>query len=133
MKNKDTEKKERMTAVQFIRNYEDTLNVIENISNETVDQQDAIIESANKNDYTTEEGVFKMESLMDVDIPSNLEQNQPRYYNTPMEELTDGEKALVVDAGSSFYPNIHKMIKVLESEQLGLDFPSSLFSHLIGI
>ena len=40
------------------------------------------------------------------------------------------EKALVVDAGSSFYPNIHKMIKVLESEQLGLDFPSSLFSHL---
>jgi hypothetical protein len=40
------------------------------------------------------------------------------------------EKALILDQINIVSPNIQNMINYLDSEEIGLDFPTSLFSHI---
>ena len=109
MKSKGS-KNEKMTAIQFMKNYEETIAVIESIGDTTVEEQKVVLESANKLDYTDDAGVFKMESLMDVDIPVNDDAYQPQYYNSPVDELSDGDKSLIVDEFTNMLSKSHEEV-----------------------
>jgi len=94
-----TNKKENttMSALQFMREFENTQKIMESIADNTVVQQKALMEAAFAGeDYTDDEGVFDMNSMLDVDV-SDKPENQPRYYNSPVDPLSDSDKALIVD------------------------------------
>ena len=95
MKSKDN--KEQQTAVEYIKSFDDTINIMESIGDTTSKEQEALIESRNDKDYLNTDGVFKMESLMDVDIPMNAEENTPQLYNEPVEELLEEDKSIIAD------------------------------------
>ncbi len=86
-----------MSAIQFMKSFEETQNIMESIADRTAKEQKTMLESAiGEEDYTDDEGVFNMGNMLDVKI-SDGEDMQPKYYNTPVEELTDGDKNLIVN------------------------------------
>ena len=86
-----------MSALQFMREFENTQKIMESIADNTVIQHKALMEAAFAGeDYTDADGVFDMNSMLDVDV-SDKPENQPRYYNSPVDPLSDSDKALIVD------------------------------------
>ncbi len=86
-----------MSAIQFMKSFEETQNIMESIADRTAKEQKAMLESViGEEDYTDDDGVFNMGNMLDVEI-SDGEDMQPKYYNTPVEELTDGDKNLIVN------------------------------------
>ena len=70
-----------MSALQFMREFENTQKIMESIADNTVIQHKALMEAAFAGeDYTDDDGVFDMNSMLDVDV-SDKPENQPRYYN----------------------------------------------------
>ena len=94
---KSKEQKEKQTAVEYLKSIDETINIMESIQDVTAQEQEVLIESRNKTSYTDDEGVFKMESLMDVDIQQNSEENTPQLWNEPVEDLDDTDKSLIAD------------------------------------
>lgn len=98
------------TAVEFIRSYEETQNIMESIANDTAKEQMNLMESVIANeDYTDDDGVFDMGSMLDVSI-SDEESNQPRYYNSPVEELTEDDKNLIIDEFTKMIKDDYKTV-----------------------
>lgn len=94
--NKNTSKV--MSAIQFMKEFENTQQIMESIADATAVERKALLEAdMSGQGYTTDDGVFDMNSLLDVEV-SDKPENQPRYYNSPMDELNDSDKALIVDA-----------------------------------
>ena len=94
--NKNTNKV--MSALQFMKEFENTQLIMESIADATAVERKALLESEfSGQNYTNDDGVFDMNSLLDVEV-SDKPENQPRYYNSPMDELNDSDKALIVDA-----------------------------------
>ena len=98
------------TAVEFIRSYEETQNIMESIANDTAKEHMNLMESVIANeDYTDDNGVFDMGSMLDVSI-SDDESNQPRYYNSPVEELSDADKNLIIDEFTKMIKDDYKTV-----------------------
>lgn len=94
--NKNTNKV--MSALQFMKEFENTQQIMESIADATAVERKALLEAdMGGQGYTDDDGVFDMNSLLDVEV-SDKPENQPRYYNSPMDELNDSDKALIVDA-----------------------------------
>ena len=60
--NKNNQKK--MSAIQFMKSFEETQNIMESIADRTANEQKAMLESIiDEEDYTDDEGVFNMGAL----------------------------------------------------------------------
>ena len=93
--NKNTNKV--MSALQFMKEFENTQKIMESIADATANERKALMESAMLGQPSVDNnGVFDMDSLLDVEV-SDKPENQPRYYNSPIEPLSDSDKALIVD------------------------------------
>ena len=93
--NKNTNKV--MSALQFMKEFENTQKIMESIADATANERKALMESAMLDQPSVDNnGVFDMNSLLDVEV-SDKPENQPRYYNSPIEPLSDSDKALIVD------------------------------------
>ena len=93
--NKNTNKV--MSALQFMKEFENTQKIMESIADATANERKALMESAMLGQPSVDNnGVFDMDSLLDVEV-SDKPENQPRYYNSPVEPLSDSDKALIVD------------------------------------
>jgi hypothetical protein len=109
MKHQQNNDKE-VSAIAFMRSFDETMNLMESIGDNTAKEQKVLQESAvHMENYTDDEGVFDMESLLDVDV-SDTEENQPRMYNTPDEDLTDSDKQLIVDEFAEQLSNMHEEV-----------------------
>ncbi len=115
MKNRNTDKS-KMTALQFMKSYEDTMKIMESIGDRTAGEQKAIMESSMTDEYTDDTGVFDMDGLMDVNV-SDEPQNQVRLYNSPVEELSDSDKALIVDEFANQISKMHQ--EVIDFSDIG--------------
>ena len=86
-----------MSALQFMKEFENTQKIMESIADATANERKALMESAMLDQPSVDNnGVFDMNSLLDVEV-SDKPENQPRYYNSPIEPLSDSDKALIVD------------------------------------
>ena len=86
-----------MSALQFMKEFENTQKIMESIADATANERKALMESAMLGQPSVDNnGVFDMDSLLDVEV-SDKPENQPRYYNSPIEPLSDSDKALIVD------------------------------------
>lgn len=86
-----------MSALQFMKEFENTQKIMESIADATANERKALMESAMLGQPSVDNnGVFDMNSLLDVEV-SDKPENQPRYYNSPIEPLSDSDKALIVD------------------------------------
>lgn len=109
MKHQQNNDKE-VSAIAFMRSFDETMNLMESIGDNTAKEQKVLQESAvHMENYTDDEGVFDMESLLDVDV-SDTEENQPRLYNSPEEDLTDSDKQLIVDEFAEQLSNMHEEV-----------------------
>jgi len=93
--NKNTNK--TMTAFQFMKEFENTQLIMESIADATAVERKALLESGFGGPSADTNGLFDMNSLLDVEV-SDKPENQPRYYNSPVDPLNDSDKALIVDA-----------------------------------
>ena len=93
MKSKQNDKK-AVTAVQFMGMIDDTMATMEAIGQQTQQEETALLESMGGN-YVDDEGIFDMSNMLDVDIKG--EESQPQLYNEPRKELTDTDKALIIE------------------------------------
>ena len=99
-----------VSAIAFMRSFDETMNLMESIGDNTAQEQHVLQESAvHMENYTNDDGIFEMESLLDVDV-SDSEENQPRMYNSPTEELTDSDKQLIVDEFAEQLSNMHEEV-----------------------
>jgi hypothetical protein len=100
---KDTSKR---TAIEFIKDMETTMGMMESISNEIVGEyRETLVESYAT---VTDDDVFDMSSLLDVKI--NDESNEPRIYTSPIPELTDSDKGLIIDEFTKMIRDSHETV-----------------------
>lgn len=106
-----------MTAVQFMRRFEETQNIMESIADKTAHEHKAMLESIiDEEDYTDDAGVFNMGNMLDVEI-SDRDDMQPQYYNTPIEDLSEGDKALIVNEFTKMLMDMHE--EVIDFSDIG--------------
>lgn len=109
MKHQQNNDKE-VSAIAFMRSFDETMNLMESIGERTAEEQQTLQESAvQMENYTDDEGVFSMGSLLDVDV-ADTEENQPRMYNSPVEDLTDSDKQLIVDEFAEQLSKMHEEV-----------------------
>lgn len=85
---KNTTQKKAMSAVQFSRKMDGIMNVMEGIASKTRESETALFENSDM-------GVFDMNNLTDVYVPD--EEDQPMMNINKPYELTDGDKAQIVE------------------------------------
>ena len=99
-----------VSAIAFMRSFDETMNIMESIGETTSTEQKALVENMTSMEpYTDDEGIFEMDSLLDVDV-SDTEENQPRMYNSPVDDLTDGDKQLIVEEFAEQLSNMHEEV-----------------------
>ena len=126
--NTNKAKNKTMNALQYMKEADAMQQLMESIADETIKQHGAMLENANFEDPTTDDdGVFDMNSMLDV-VGSDTEQNQPRIYNTPQEELTDEEKDLVVSEYQKYLSTIQDKIIDINN----LDVAETVIKPIIG-
>lgn len=109
MKHQQNNEKE-VSAIAFMRSFDETMNLMESIGDNTAKEQQTLQENAvSMESYTDDEGVFEMDSLLDVDV-ADTEENQPRMYNAPIEDLTDSDKQLIVDEFANQLSKMHEEV-----------------------
>ena len=92
-----------MTAVQFMRNFDDTLARIESISDKTAVEQKTMLESAQP--YTTREGLFEMAQLMDVAVS---DEHEIPIWNSEKPQLNEVDKGLIVEELAEMLKHMHE-------------------------
>lgn len=81
------------TAIQRIMSFNQTMSIMEGITNQTVSEQKSLMEGiADAPDYNG--GVFDMDKILDVDAGDS--KFEPQLYNAPVEELDADDKRLIV-------------------------------------
>lgn len=109
MKHQQNNEKE-VSAIAFMRSFDETMNLMESIGDNTAKEQKTLQENAvSMESYTDDEGVFDMDSMLDVDV-ADTEENQPRMYNTPIDELTESDKQLIVDEFADQLSKMHEEV-----------------------
>jgi hypothetical protein len=98
------------SVFDFMKNYDKTLGIMESIGDQTAKEQKSLLESK-------DDSIFEMGDLLGVNISSNAEDMQPRMYNTPVEQLTDGDKSIIVDEFVNMLKNIHE--EVIDFSDIG--------------
>lgn len=111
---KKNEKKDKMNAVQFMKHFEETQAMMENIANQVAGEQKSLLESQGSD--VNAEGIFEMGNLLDVNT-LDTEANQPRLYNSPVQPLSDGDKAAVADDFAQMLMN--SKADTVDLEQIG--------------
>ena len=105
------------SAIAFMRSFDETMNLLESIGDQTATEQQSIEkDNESMEDYTNDEGLFNMNSLLDVEV-SDTEENQPRMYNTPNEDLTDSDKQLIVEEFADQLSKLHE--EVIDFSDIG--------------
>ena len=116
MKQKSTRNK--TTAVEFLRSYEQTMNLMESIGDETVREQKALLENqfGEESEYTND-GIFNMDNLLDVN-PYDKEEpgirKEPGIWSAPIEPLDDSDKGQIVE-------ELAKQLMSMKDEVVRLD------------
>ena len=91
------------TAIQRILSFNQTMSIMEGITNQTVTEQKSLMEGiADAPDYNG--GVFDMDKILDVDAGDS--KFEPQLYNAPVEELDADDKRLIV---SEFAKELEKI------------------------
>lgn len=83
---KNTQKKQ--TAVQFLRKMDSMVNIMEGIAQKTRETENALLEEVGPD-------IFDMNSMLDVNVQD--EEDQPMLSINKPRELTDGDKAQIVE------------------------------------
>ncbi len=94
MKKKNNQRKS-MDAIQYFNKMNETQNIMESIAAKTDSEQSALLENGNPYGDTNDNGLFDMDRLLDVNLKDF--NDTPKVYNSPVPELTNGDKSLISD------------------------------------
>lgn len=89
---------QKMSALQFMKLFDETASVMESIAEETKAQHKTLMENAFalQQDELDENGQFDLGNMMDVKVSDSPEM-QPRLYNQPTPELSEADKNIILD------------------------------------
>lgn len=100
---KSQSERQKMTAVQFMRSFDDTLAKIESISDKTAVEQKAMLESAQP--YTNKEGLFEMAQLLDVAVS---DEHEIPIWNSEKPQINEVDKGLIVEELADMLKHMHQ-------------------------